>query len=106
MVEHFVHTEGVTGSNPVPPTISREMVYLYILQSLSSGRFYTGVTERIQSREAEHNDGQTKSTRTGRPWKLVYSEQFASRPEALARERQIKSWKSHRSIQELIDSQV
>jgi predicted GIY-YIG superfamily endonuclease len=35
---------------------------------------------------------------------MVYQEQFGTLTEARSRERQLKSWKSHRSIQELIDT--
>ncbi len=80
------------------------MPTVYILRSESSGRFYIGCAEDPLARLTEHNRGQTKSTRGRGPWLLVYQEQFRSSQEALARERQLKGWKSHRSIQELIDS--
>ena len=80
------------------------MPAVYILQSESSGRFYVGCAEEPAARLSEHNRGQTKSTRGRGPWLLVHQEQFRTLAEALARERQLKSWKSHRSIQELIDS--
>ncbi len=80
------------------------MVWVYILQSQTTGRFYTGITDRLHAREGEHSSGQTISTRGGGPWKLVYSEACENRSLAAKREHQIKSWKSQRSIQELIDS--
>ena len=88
-------------SRPGPPNLS--MPAVYILQSESSGRFYIGCSERTAERLTEHNQGQTKSTRGRGPWRLVYQEQFSTLSEALRRERQFKSWKSHRSIQELLD---
>ena len=87
-------------SRPGPPTLC----HVYILQSQSSGRFYIGCAEDPRVRLTEHNRGQTRSTRGRGPWLLVYQEQFRTSSEALARERQLKNWKSHRSIQELIDS--
>ena len=80
------------------------MPAVYILQSQTSGRFYIGCAEDPPARLAEHNRGQTKSTRGRGPWLLVYQEQFTTSSQALARERQLKSWKSHRSLRELIDS--
>ena len=77
---------------------------VYILQSQSSGRFYIGCAERPPLRLAEHQRGQTISTRGRGPWSLVYQEHFDTLSEARRRERQLKSWKSHRSIQELIDA--
>jgi len=79
------------------------MPAVYILQSASSGKFYIGCAEQPLLRLAEHQRGQTLSTRGRGPWTLVYQEQFTSLSEARRRERQIKNWKSHRSIEELIN---
>jgi putative endonuclease len=75
----------------------------YILQSESSGRFYIGSAEDLPGRLAEHLRGHSPYTRNRGPWVLVYSEQHPVLAEARRRERQIKSWKSHRSVQELIN---
>jgi putative endonuclease len=80
------------------------MANVYILQSQSSDRFYIGSTANVEVRLAQHQRGGAQSTRGRGPWKLVYHEQFATAAEAVRRERQLKSWKSHRSVQELIDS--
>jgi putative endonuclease len=80
------------------------MVSVYILQSESTRRFYIGCAADPLGRLAEHQRGQTISTRGRGPWRLVYQEDFISLSEARNRERQLKSWKSHRSIQVLIDS--
>jgi len=80
------------------------MPSVYVLQSESTKRFYVGCTTQVTNRVAEHQRGQTLSTRGRGPWKLVHQEDFDSLFEALRRERQLKSWKSHRSIQELIEA--
>jgi putative endonuclease len=80
------------------------MPSVYILQSESTQRFYIGCAEKPLARLVEHQRGQTVSTRNRGPWVLVYQEPFESLAEARRRERQLKSWKSHRSIQELIDA--
>jgi len=80
------------------------MPAIYILQSQSSNRFYIGSGADAKTRLAEHQRGQTPSTRGRGPWSLVYQEEFATIVEARRRERQLKSWKSHRTIQMLIDS--
>ena len=81
-----------------------DMPAVYILRSERSGRFYIGCAEDPRERLNEHNRGQTRSTRGRGPWLLVHQERFGALSEALARERQLKGWKSHRSLQELIDS--
>ena len=80
------------------------MCSVYILQSQSTGKFYVGCTRDMVNRLAEHQRGQTQSTRNRGPWTLVYQERFETFAEARRREKQLKGWKSHRSIQELIDA--
>ena len=78
--------------------------YLYILQSEKTGKHYVGVTKEIATRLAQHNRGAVKSTRSGRPWKLLYSEEYNSSSEAARRERYIKNQKSRAYIEDLIKS--
>jgi putative endonuclease len=80
------------------------MFAVYILESQSTSKFYIGCTADVGVRLAEHQRGQTVSTRGRGPWKLVYQEAFETSAEARQRERQLKNWKSHRSIQELIEA--
>ena len=80
------------------------MYYTYIIQSQKNGKFYTGSCQDIQIRIERHNAGATPSTKSGRPWKLVYSESYENNSDALKREREIKSKKSRKYIEFLIDS--
>ncbi|HMA61429.1 MAG TPA: GIY-YIG nuclease family protein [bacterium] len=79
--------------------------YLYILQSKKNGRFYIGQTKDIQDRLQRHNAGHSKSTKPHRPWKLVYSEEYSTRSEAVKREYKLKSKKSRKYIEYLIEEQ-
>ncbi|NIJ16635.1 GIY-YIG nuclease family protein [Sphingobium vermicomposti] len=55
--------------------------------------FYTGHTDDLQTRIAQHEAGATPGyTENRRPLKLVWSQQFGTRMEALEAERQIKGW--------------
>jgi len=76
--------------------------FLYILFSETRDRFYIGSCANIESRLIRHNAGATPSTKTGRPWEVVYSEQFDSKAEALKRENYIKRMKSRVLIEKLI----
>jgi putative endonuclease len=67
-----------------------------------TGKFYIGCANDVEARLVEHQRGQTPSTRGRGPWTLVFQEDFETVPEARRRERQLKSWKSHASIQKLI----
>jgi putative endonuclease len=82
------------------------MYYFYILQSESTGRYYIGQTDNLDRRLSEHNDSRYTGSKTTKrfkgSWKLVYSEEYKARHEAMARERQIKGWKSRGAIERLI----
>ena len=66
--------------------------YVYVLESLSSGKRYVGSTSKPpEARLQEHNGGSNRWTRTTRPFKLVYYEEHQSRTEAGRRERFLKS---------------
>ena len=99
----FHGMEEVVGSNPTRST-KPFMPAVYILRSGTTQKFYIGCTARLTIRVAEHQRGQTASTRGRGPWVLVYEEQFDTLAEARGRERQLKSWKSHRSLQDLIQT--
>ncbi len=80
------------------------MFCCYVLQSQKSGRFYIGHCEDVQLRLYDHNRGHVRATRNKGPWAVVYTESFHTRPEAAAREREIKSWKSRGAIEALIQN--
>lgn len=65
--------------------------FVYIIQS-AEGYRYTGMTEDVEKRIEEHNN-KTLSfwTKRGNNWKLIYSEEFESKTEALKREQWLKS---------------
>lgn len=66
--------------------------YIYILKC-SDGRYYTGHTDDLEKRIAEHQAGTYKGyTSTRLPVKVIYVEEFASRAEALEAEIKIKDW--------------
>jgi putative endonuclease len=95
--------EEVVGSNPIGSTNDTNMSYrLYILKSDSTNRYYVGQTQDVQKRLAYHNANYSKPLKNRGPWRLVYSEGYATRAEAMRRERQIKSWKDRTMIQRLV----
>ena len=82
------------------------MFYIYILYSVSRDRHYVGYTSNVDERVVEHNAGATNYTRSGKPWILVYKEQYELKSEAMKREREIKMKKSRKYIEYLINSSV
>ena len=67
------------------------MFYVYVLRSEKTGRSYAGSAADVTERVRRHNTGETKSTRHGVPWKVVYVEPFHTRAEAVRRELYFKT---------------
>jgi len=67
--------------------------YTYILQC-SDSSYYTGHTDNLEQRLAQHRQGAIPSCYTyrRRPVALLWHDTFPTRYEALAAERQIKGW--------------
>ena len=72
------------------------MHYVYLLESESApNRRYTGYTNDLRQRVAEHNIGKNVSTAPFRPWQLRTYLAFSSKARALAFERYLKSGSGH-----------
>ena len=78
------------------------MWYTYIIYSEKLDRFYIGYTDNLSWRLERHNQGWGRFTKGGIPWELVYFEKYQTKQEALKREREIKSKKSRKYIENLI----
>lgn len=66
--------------------------YVYILKC-SDGTYYTGHTDDLEKRIAEHQSGSYAGYTSERlPIELVFVQTFASRSEALEAERKLKKW--------------
>jgi len=67
------------------------MWVVYVLQHDTTGELYFGVTSNMKRRLAEHNCGNSRSTRKklGK-WLLVYCEIYRSKSDALRREQRLK----------------
>ena len=62
------------------------MIYfVYILTSLKDSKRYIGMTSDLNRRLSEHNSGKVKSTKNRRPMKLIYTEEFDSKEDAMKR---------------------
>jgi predicted GIY-YIG superfamily endonuclease len=66
--------------------------WVYIL-SCADRSYYTGHTDNLEERIAKHQAGEIEGyTSTRLPVRLLFSEEFSTREEALAAERRIKGW--------------
>ena len=69
------------------------MFWVYLLKCAGKS-YYAGHTDNLEYRLAQHHGKGIPScyTATRLPVELVYSQEFSTREEALASERQIKGW--------------
>ena len=66
--------------------------YMYILLC-SNGQYYTGSTNDIERRLAQHQEGEGSNfTKKHLPVKLVYLEEFDNIKDAFYREKQVQGW--------------
>jgi len=67
--------------------------FAYVLLSEKTGRRYVGSCADLDGRIGRHNRGESKATKHGIPWRLIHSETFATRAEAVRREMYLKTGK-------------
>jgi putative endonuclease len=77
------------------------MYYVYILLNETNTKKYTGVTDDVNKRLAEHNAGRVKSSRPYRPYKIIHIESFEILKEARRKERFYKSTTGRRRLKEM-----
>ena len=104
----------VAGSNPVIPTNMPAflkagfllMTYtVYILQSVTTRRFYVGQTYDLEKRLQEHNSELAGHTRKEQPWQVVWHQVVQTRSEALSLEKKIKKRGAQRFLHDLQNAQ-
>lgn len=77
------------------------MWFVYILLC-SDNSLYTGYSDNPQKRFVDHQNGRgAKYTRSHKPIKILYQEQFTTKSEAMKRENEIKRWSRAKKIASL-----
>ena len=66
--------------------------YVYVLQSQSDGKMYTGYTKDLSKRLQEHTKGRVYSTKNRKPLKLIYFEGCINQQDATHREKYLKTF--------------
>ena len=85
----------------------KTMIYFVYILKCRDNSYYIGVTNNLERRLAEHNNGidQKCYTYFRRPLKLVYSENYPEPFPAIQREKQLKGW-SRKKKEALIKGQL
>ena len=69
--------------------------YVYVLWNKKHAKPYTGQTDDLEKRLAQHNDPEQTLTRYTKRydggWELIHQEKYATRREAIIRERELKT---------------
>lgn len=81
---------------------NNEKYYTYVLYSVNYDKIYIGYTSNIEKRLYFHNLGIKGWTAKFTPWELIYSENFPTKPEAMKREKELKSFKGREFIRKKI----
>ena len=74
--------------------------YVYMIRSIKYGKVktYVGYTNNLKKRLSLHNNGKGAKFTRGRRWKVIYSEKYATKNEALSREYYIKKNRKFRNL--------
>ncbi len=73
---------------------------VYIMYSISLGKYYVGQTQDINNRILQHNSGKGKYTSKGIPWRLIQTFECINRTEAVKLELKIKKRGIQRYLQD------
>lgn len=66
----------------------------YILHSVSTDKYYIGFTgDLIAERLRKHNTHHKGFTSNSNDWKVVYTEKYFTKAEAIHREKEVKKWR-------------
>ena len=77
------------------------MWFVYVLKC-EDGTFYTGATNNLEKRLADHKAGKGgRYTRSHKVVKMIYSEKFLTKSQALKKEFEIKKWRRETKIKNL-----
>ena len=75
------------------------MFKVYVLYSDTGRKIYIGYTSNLEHRLLSHNElGKKGWTIRFRPWRLIHTETFATKEEAMLREKQLKGAKGREWI--------
>ena len=80
------------------------MYSVYFIYSQKIDKYYIGFSSNVPHRLSKHNSKSKGFSNTGRPWVIVYTEDFDNKKDAMIRERQLKKWKNRVRLETLINA--
>lgn len=82
------------------------MVYFYILKSKNYPKTYVGISDNVERRMVEHNNGLSLFTSRYLPWGVIYREECVNKNEARKREKYFKSAAGRRKIKVIVKNNI
>ena len=79
-------------------------MYVYILESIKTGRYYIGYSQNVLERLKRHNSGLVPATKNFCPYKLAVQQKFESDEKARRAEYRLKKLKRKDYIRKVIES--
>jgi len=76
------------------------MYYVYTLQSKKTKKLYIGRSQELKQRFDDHNAGKVKSTKSSRPWKIIFYEAFFDKKDSIRDEKFFKSGYGREALRE------
>ncbi len=67
------------------------MYYVYAIKSVARNYIYVGLTDNLDRRLSEHNNGHNRTTKPYAPFILIWSNSYPTRAEARKKEKYLKS---------------
>ena len=77
------------------------MIYVYAIKSKVADYIYVGMTNNLERRIREHNNGYSYATKPYAPFELIYSKPFQNRTKARVHEKFLKSSTGKRMLQSM-----
>lgn len=92
---------------PSRTTLDRNLFYyVYVLESMSDGKRYVGMTDDLRRRFQEHQAGKSFATAPRRPFLLIYYEAGRSYRDAQHREKYLKTTEGRRFLEKRLRDHV
>ncbi len=78
------------------------MIFIYVLKSLKKEFRYVGITNNLEKRLGQHNDGKNKSTKFYLPFAIILKEEYPDYKTARRREKFLKSGEGRAQLDALL----
>jgi putative endonuclease len=76
--------------------------FVYVLESLSNGRYYIGSSKNPDDRLLRHNRGSVQATRNKGPWIIKFKQYYENVADARRMELRLKKFKNKDIIERII----